>query len=269
MASVLPEDVLPPPEPPLPRRVLARRLTAAAALVVGLGLIGGAVAGSWLGGEPEAPAPSAAYERSRDLWHTTEVDRLFPRTLKGEGAGPGGADRSWTRIAVAPDSGCRKMFDPMLSRALAPVGCTRLLRATYVDATHSSLTTVGLLFTKAGAGRMGVLRDRFAAEELDERTDLLPRPYAPAKTAAAGFGDRQRASWSVRVLNELPVVVYSVTGFADGRKVTAAQPAAEAVRDGAATTAALAGLGHDAQGVADRIERALRKTSARATESPR
>ncbi|TXS77748.1 hypothetical protein [Streptomyces sp. sk2.1] len=33
-------------------------------------------------------------------------------------AGPGGADRVWTRIAVAPDGGCAKALDPLLVRVL-------------------------------------------------------------------------------------------------------------------------------------------------------
>ena len=58
-----------------------------------------------------------------------------PQTLEGMGAGPGGADRHWIRVAVAPDSNCRGAFDPLLSKALSPVGCSRLLRATYADET--------------------------------------------------------------------------------------------------------------------------------------
>ncbi|MYR55951.1 hypothetical protein GTY54_06715, partial [Streptomyces sp. SID625] len=119
------------------------------------------------------------------LWHSIPVDRLFPPTVDGRGAGPGGADRTWTRIAVAPDSGCADAFDPLLRKALSPVGCTRLLRATYTDATRSFVTTVGLLFTKADAPAMRSLAVRFRDEGLDRRTDLLPRPYAAPGTVAA------------------------------------------------------------------------------------
>ena len=103
------------------------------------------------------------------------VDQLFPPTVEGTGAGPGGADRTWTRVAVAPDSGCKGAFDPLLKKALAPVGCSRLLRATYTDATQSFVTTVGLVFTKADATEMGALAKRFQSDGLGERTDLMPR----------------------------------------------------------------------------------------------
>ncbi|MFD4633197.1 hypothetical protein ACFVYR_32805 [Streptomyces sp. NPDC058284] len=242
-----------------------RAVAAAVCAVLGLGLIGGAVTGSWLTGESAAGgATRSAYTVTGGLWHSVPVDRLFPPALKGEGAGPGGADRSWTRIAVAPDSGCKDAFDPLLRKALAPAGCLRLLRATYTDATRSHVTTVGLLFTKADADGMRTLRDRFTEEGLDRRPDLMPRPYAAKGTPAEGFGDTQRASWTMSVLPDAPVVAYAVSGFADGRVVTDPEPATEAMGTNTTSSPAQAGLGHEAKGIADRVERGLRKTIAAA-----
>ncbi|MFE1954260.1 hypothetical protein ACFW9D_27775 [Streptomyces sp. NPDC059524] len=254
----------------LTHRIAPRAAAAAACLVLGVGLLGGATTGFLLTGEDDSPAVSAqtAYHDAAALWHSVPVDRLFPRTLKGEGAGPGGSDRTWTRIAVAPDSGCAKALDPLLHKALRSAGCLRLLRATYVDATQSSVTTVGLLFTKADAEATQALRTRFTEQGLDRRDDLMPRPYAAEGTAAARFGDAQRASWTINVLTDAPVVVYAVSGFADGRTVADPQPAAEAMKQGATTAPAQAGLGHEAQGVADRIERGLRKAVQKSTEQP-
>ncbi|MFE2963336.1 hypothetical protein ACFXKC_06505 [Streptomyces sp. NPDC059340] len=250
-------------------RTRPRAAAAAACVVLGLGLIGGAAAGSWLTGDgTDGDGTHSAFVAAGSLWHSVPVDQLFPPTVQGQGAGPGGADRTWTRLTVAPDSGCANAFDPLLSKALAPAGCLRLLRATYTDATRSQVTTVGLLFTKADPAAMTALKNRFQQEGLDRRTDLMPRPYAAKGTVAAGFGDAQRASWTVSVLTDAPVVVYAVSGFADGRIVTAPQPAADAIKPGATTAPAQAGLGHDAQGLADRIERSLRKTVGSATEKP-
>ncbi|MFE9838857.1 hypothetical protein ACFYP4_27505 [Streptomyces sp. NPDC005551] len=254
---------------PAGRRTRPRALAAAACVVLGLGLIGGAATGSWLTGDSAAEAGSpGAFAAAGGMWHSVPVDRLFPPTVNGEGAGPGGADRTWTRIGVAPDGGCADAFDPLLRKALAPAGCLRLLRATYTDATRSHVTTVGLLFTKADAAAMTSLKNRFRREGLDRRTDLMPRSYAPKNTLAAGFGDAQRASWTVSVLTDAPVVVFAVSGFADGRTVATPQPAADATGSGATTAPAQAGLGHEAQGLADRVERSLRKRVAPATESP-
>ncbi|WP_374196691.1 hypothetical protein [Streptomyces sp. ISL-96] len=255
--------------PVRPRRP-ARVVAAAACLVLGLGLIGGAVTGSWLtgGADAEAAAPTG-YAEARGLWHSAPVDTLFPPKIKGDGAGPGGADRVWTRVAVAPDSGCAKALDPLLLKALQPVGCLRLLRATYTDATTSSVTTVGMIFTEADAPAMKALRARFTNEVLTDRADLMPRTYPAKGTVAAGFGDRQRASWTVSVLTDVPVVVYAVSGFADGRTVADPQPASRATTAGATNAPAEAGLGHEAEGIAERVERGLRTAARPATEPPR
>lgn len=251
---------------PLGGRFRSRTAAAAACVVLGLGLIGGAVTGSWLVGEPGEGGARDSFTAAGNLWHSVPVDQLFPPTVEGQGAGPGGADRTWTRIAVAPDSDCADAFDALLRKALAPVGCQRLLRATYTDATQSYVTTVGLLFTKADSAAMSTLGAEFAKEGLGRRADLMPRPYAAKGTAAASFGPRQRASWTISVLTDAPVVVYAVSGWADGRTVDEPEPAEEALRSDATSAVAQAGLGHEAQGLADRIERALRKNVSSATE---
>ncbi|GAA2554126.1 hypothetical protein GCM10010398_47250 [Streptomyces fimbriatus] len=253
---------------PLGRRGRSRAVAAAVCLVLGTGLIGGAVTGSWLVGDSGGSGARNGFAAAGDLWHNVPVDQLFPPTVRGEGAGPGDADRTWTRIAVAPDGGCEGAFAPLLRKVLAPVGCARLLRATYTDATQSHVTTVGLLFTEADAAAMASLARRFDTERLDRRTDLMPLPYAAKDTAAAAFGARQRASWAISVLTDAPVVVYAVSGWADGRTVDTPQPAEEAMESGATTAPAQAGLGHEAQGLADRVERGVRRHAGTATERP-
>ncbi len=256
------------PRPPgsrSPARIAAIALCA----VLGAGLLGGAAAGSLLAVDtPAAVTPESRFQDARTAWHSTPVDTLFPRTLKGRGAGPGGADRAWTRVAVAPDGPCADALDPLLLTALGPVGCARLLRATYTDATTSSVTTVGLVFTQGDRAATSALRTRFVREKLAERADLMPRTFPVPKTVAAGFGDAQRASWTVRVLGDAPVVVYAVSGFADGRAVPDPRPAPLATADGATSAPAQSGLGHEAKGIADRIERGLRTTVEKPTETP-
>ncbi|MFD5429199.1 hypothetical protein [Streptomyces sp. NPDC127084] len=257
---------------PVRTRHPARTPAAVACLVLGLGLIGGAAAGSWLvdGSTTRGAASTAAadYDGVRALWHSTPVDELFPRTLKGPGSGPGGADRVWKRLGVAPDTECAAALDPLLAEAVRPVGCLRALRATYADASSSGVTTVGMLFTQADRQAMATLRGRFTRENLDQRADLMPRAYAVPGTVAAGFGDEQRASWTIDVLSDAPVLVYAVSGFADGRTVTDPRPASEATIAGATSAPAQSGLGHEARGLAGGIERALRASAAKASEQP-
>lgn len=270
-----PPKPLLPPEPlsdepgplrPVPERRPGVVAAAAVCVVLGAGLIGGAAAGTWLGDGSDGPAARSNYTAARDLWHSVPVDTLFPRTIRGTGAGPGGADREWTRTGVAPDGDCAGALDPLLLKVLEPVGCARMVRATYTDATATSVTTVGLVFTQAEPAAMTALANRFSHEKLGDRPDLMPRTYPVKGGAAAGFGDKQRASWTVRVLTDAPVVVTAVSGFADGRAIATPQSAERATADGASGPVAEAGLGHDAKGIADNVERGLRKKAAASPE---
>ncbi|WP_309235307.1 hypothetical protein [Streptomyces sp. TRM64462] len=251
---------------PIRERRTGRTVAAVTSLVLGLGLIGGAAAGAWLLRDSGDQPARTAYTEAATLWHSTPVDTLFPRTLKGDGAGPGGADRTWTRVAVAPDAPCASALHPGLAQILDPAGCLRVLRATYTDATATSVTTVGLVFMDSDAPGMTALHTRFTDGGLDRRPDLIPPALPAPGTVAAGFGNPQRASWHIDVLTEVPVVVFAVSGFADGRSVTTPQPAQEAMVKGQTTAPAQAGLGHDARGVADRIEHGLREAVTAAVD---
>ncbi|MEU8620433.1 hypothetical protein [Streptomyces sp. NPDC048623] len=239
-----------------PRRTVA----AAACGILALGLIGGAVAGAVLAGSGAGePTEPRGYEQARALWHDVPVDTLFPQTLAGPDAGPGGADRTWTRIVVAPDAPCGPTTLPKaLNTTLGTIGCERVLRATYTDATSSHVITVGLVFTQADPATMRTLGSR----AVDEPAPALSGPG----TVAAGFGDKQRGGWWRHVLPDLPVVVTAVSGFADGRAVAEPEPADRAMTARRTTDVAQAGLGHEAKGVADAVERALRGTVAAAVE---
>ncbi|MDT9692851.1 hypothetical protein Q5762_31940 [Streptomyces sp. P9(2023)] len=244
---------------PIRERRVGRGVAAGACLVLGVGLVGGALAGAVLAAtDVGAPPEPAGFAEARTLWHSVPVDTLFPRTLAGPGEGPGAADRTWTRVVVAADTPCTPAVLPKsVLTALRPVGCERVLRATYTDATGTSVITVGLVFTQADPTATRALAAAPSAADLG--ADVPPALAAPG-TSAARFGAGQRASWSTRALTDLPVVVTAVSGFADGRPVAAPEPADRAMADGQTTPAAQAGLGHEAKGVADRIERALRAT---------
>ncbi|MGW7432673.1 hypothetical protein ACWGIN_24405 [Streptomyces sp. NPDC054861] len=245
---------------PVQERRTGRLIAAGVCLVVGLGLTGGAVAGTVLAaghvGEPPEPP---GFSQARALWHNAPVDTLFPRTLAGPKAGPGDAARSWTRVVVAPDAPCTPAVLPAsVLTALRPPGCDRVLRATYTDATATSVITVGLAFTPADPATMRSLDGPLIGDD-------APPPLSAPGTVAERFGAGQRASWWTRALPDLPVVVFSVSGFADGRPVSP-EPAAEAMAADRTTAPAQAGLGHEAKGVADGIERGLRATVAAAAQ---
>ncbi|MEV5974902.1 hypothetical protein [Streptomyces sp. NPDC051921] len=245
---------------PIRERSTGRVVGAVACAVLALGLVGGALTGAVLAGNGAGePAEPAGYTPAKALWHNAPVDALFPRTLSGASAGPGGSARTWTRIVVAPDAPCTAAALPReLNTALGTIGCDRVLRATYTDATSSHVVTVALVFTQADPATMRTLGSRAA--------DEAPPALAAPGTVAAGFGARQRASWWRHILPDLPVVVTAVSGFADGRAVTEPEPADRAMTPKRTTAVAQAGLGHEAKGVAEAVERTLRRTVAATVE---
>ncbi|WP_260462009.1 hypothetical protein [Streptomyces lateritius] len=251
---------------PVRERRTGRRIAVAVCAVLGIGLIGGSLAGVWLAAaEPGKPAEPAGYTEAMGLWHNAPVDTLFPRTLPGPGAGPGAAARTWTRIVVAPDAPCTPaVLAEGLLATLRPLGCERVLRATYTDATASSVLTVGLVFTRADAQTQRTLG---GTTGLTARlgADVPPALSGPG-TVAARFGAAQRASWWLSAPADLPVVVTAVSGFADGRAVTGPQPADRAMAAGRTDATAQSGLGHEAKGITVRIERLLRTTVAAAVK---
>ncbi|NXY96438.1 hypothetical protein HYE82_18985 [Streptomyces sp. BR123] len=244
--AALPDPETDPDRLPRASRGGARTAAAALCAVLGTGLLAAAALTGWAerhaAGRP--PTPEAAYRTAASLWRAAPADSLFPPVLTGPDSGPGGADRTWTRVALAPDSDCGPALAPDWQTALAPTGCTRVLRATYADATGSSLVAVGMVFTPADATAMAGLRGR------------LPAP------PAYGFADARRAAWTASVLADAPVVVYTVSAFADGRTLEAPVPAEEAMRKNAPGAVAQAGLGHEAKAVADRMEGAVRSLAS-------
>ncbi|MFF7439225.1 hypothetical protein [Streptomyces sp. NPDC008122] len=237
----------------------------AACAVLGFGLIGGALAGVWLAAaEPGKPVEPVGYTEAKDLWHDAPVDTLFPRTLIGPDAGPGGADRTWTRIVVAPDAACAPAVLPKgLLATVEPLGCERVLRATYTDATASSVITVGLVFTRADAPTQRTL-----GQDLTTRLGAdVPPALAGPGTVAARFGAPQRAAWWLNAPADLPVVVTAVSGFADGRTVDGGPvPADRAMTANRTDATAQSGLGHEAKGITERLVRLLRTAATAAAE---
>ncbi|MFD7261977.1 hypothetical protein [Streptomyces sp. NPDC059874] len=247
-----PEQPPPPHHTTRPRRHPVRALAAVLCATLGTGLVVGAGLTAW--SEHRAthhkPSADAVYRKAESLWHSTPVDSLLPPVLAGPSAGPGGADRSWTRIELAPDAPCPAALPADWQRLLAPTGCTRVLRATYTDATGSSLITVGMVFTPADAPAMAELTGRFTAPP------------------AFGFADAQRAAWTASVLSDAPVVLYTVSAFADGRLLDAPLPAEDLMKKDAAGPAARAGLGHEAKGLAGHVAAALRTVTTPPSPAP-
>lgn len=235
-----------------PRRRPGRILASVLCAILGTGLVAGASLEAWSDHRAaHRPLPAdAAYRKAASLWHSAPVDSLLPPVLTATAAGPGGADRTWTRIAVAPDADCAAALAADWRGPLSGTGCTRVLRATYTDATRSSLIAVGMVFTPAGAPEMAALAGQ------------LPAP------PAYGFADNQRAAWTASSLTDAPVVLYTVSAFADGRVLEAPSPAEDLMKKDTTGAAAQAGLGHEAKAVAGRVEAAVRTLALPPSPAP-
>ncbi|MGW8768799.1 hypothetical protein ACWGN5_40740, partial [Streptomyces sp. NPDC055815] len=250
---------------PVRERRTGRNIAVAVCAVLGFGLVGGALAGVWLAAaEPGKPAEPVGYAEAKELWHNAPVDALFPRILAGPDAGPGGADRTWTRIVVAPDAPCTPaVLAKGLLATVQPLGCERVLRATYTDATASSVITVGLVFTRTDATTQQTLGQGLTARL---GADVPPALAGPG-TVAARFGAPQRAAWWLNAPADLPVVVTAVSGFADGRKIDGGPvPADRAMAANRTDATAQSGLGHEAKGITERLVRLLRTAATSAAK---
>ncbi|MET9348594.1 hypothetical protein [Streptomyces termitum] len=246
-------------------RARGRAVAVGACVVLGVGLIGGALAGVWLAASGKGrSAEPAGYAVTQRLWHDAPVDTLFPRTLTAPQAGPGPSARTWTRVVVAPDAPCTAAsLAPRLLAAVRPLGCERVLRATYTDATATSVLTVGLVFTRADVAAQRALDGRKLAAQLGQD---VPPALPGAGTVAAAFGPAQRAAWWATAPADLPVVVTAVSGFADGRTFPAPVPADQAMKKGRSDAVAQSGLGHEALGIAEGLEKQLRATARTAAK---
>ena len=142
-------------------------------------------------GDPPPPADGspAAFAQARNVWRNTPVDRLFPPTLAEKNAGPGGADRSWSRIGVSAPAGCagrRRPAAPGCSRPSAASGCCA--PPTWTAPPPPSRPSASSSPGEAAA--MKALNQRWTSQHLGERTTCCPAPSPspapPPRTSAHG-----------------------------------------------------------------------------------
>jgi hypothetical protein len=239
--------------------------------------------------EPAArPEPVAEdvlrFRADRQVWHSAPADRLFPPTIAIRDGGPGGTDRRWIRLGIAPDTpDCTRSLPSALRRDLGldRLGCHRMLRATYTDSTGSQVVTLGVAVLQAEPAAM-----RAAAAAWESRSARAPapgsrpRPFAVPGSPAASFTAASVAAWTLRMAADAPFLTWSAAGFADGRTVRSPIPAAASVSPSPRLAAVESGLTEAARTLAarlsarwlteaDRLWRAARpKASATSTPTP-
>jgi hypothetical protein len=206
------------------RRVAARRRRFAVfALLLVIALAGLAVAAVGIAHALLPRQFTAAQRRQvsdwemERRWRVLSAGKIFPAsvsyTVPGADLNAGsGLTLQAQRLAISPAEDCEGAFDTAAVRVLSGLGCSTVLRATYLDASGSMVATIAVAVLPGSAAANA------AYAGLPGTAAGAPGPahaYAVPGTPAAGFGDAER-QLSIDVAAG-PYVILSTAGFADDR----------------------------------------------------
>jgi hypothetical protein len=149
-------------------------------------------------------------------WRTWPAGQIFPRTLGYDVpgyafSGDRGLHLTARRAGIARVAHCASAFDAPAARVLTGHGCQVVLRATYVDATRSLVTTVGVAVMPSPAAAASAATALSAGSGV--RPGVVPVPFP--RTIAALFSEQERQL--TVATSDGPYLVLSAAGFADGR----------------------------------------------------
>jgi hypothetical protein len=195
----------------VPKRRAVRTVSLVVLATVGLA----AVAAGGLGLSREltrkatkAEVAAALSQEIATRWRRLPAGKIFPATIRYQETG--GDTVTATRAGIAPPTSCRASLEPGALRQLQPLGCTTMLRATYLSASGSYAATVGI----------GVMASQSAAASAYARLNhLAPAAglYAVpfAGTIAGGFGNAARGKAGVEQ-EAGPYIFLYTAGYTDG-----------------------------------------------------
>ena len=149
-------------------------------------------------------------------WRTWPAGQIFPRTLGYDlpgyaFSGVRGLHLTARRIGIARMAHCASAVDAAAAKVLTGQGCQVVLRATYVDATRSLVTTVGVAVMPTPAAAASAANALSVGSGV--RPGVVPVPFP--RTVAARFGEQERQL--TVATSDGPYLVLSAAGFADGR----------------------------------------------------
>lgn len=214
----------PPDRPGGGGRVAARRRRFAVfALVLVVGLAGLAVAAVGIAHALLPRQFTAAQRRQisdwemERRWRALSAGKIFPASVSytvpaADLDSGSGLTLHAQRLAISLAEPCAGAFDAAAARVLSQLGCSTVLRATYLDASGSMVATIAV------AVLPGTAAANAAYAGLPGTAAGAPgptHPYAVPGTPAAGFGDAER-QLSIDVAAG-PYVILSTAGFADDR----------------------------------------------------
>jgi len=149
-------------------------------------------------------------------WRTWPAGQIFPRTLGYDLPGYAfdgarGLHLTARRVGIARMAHCASAVDASAAKVLNGQGCQVVLRATYVDATRSLVTTVGVAVMPTPAAAASAANALSVGSGV--RPGVVPVPFP--RTIAARFGAQERQL--TVATSDGPYLVLSAAGFADGR----------------------------------------------------
>ncbi|WP_141747583.1 hypothetical protein [Streptomyces nanshensis] len=153
------------------------------------------------------------------MWRNVPADKVFPKTLSTKLKPTDTADNprhgSWRRLGIARPATCRDGLGGRLATEAAKRGCRNVLRATYVDPTGQTVSTVAVIVISPSDNAEAEL-GRFL--NTDKRGDGV-HAYAVPGTPAAEWSDERRIGGGGRQATglNLPYGLAAVAGNVDGR----------------------------------------------------
>ena len=149
-------------------------------------------------------------------WRAWPAGQIFPRTLGYDVpgyalSGHRGLHLTARRAGIARMAHCASAVNAPAAKILTGQGCQVVLRATYVDATRSLVTTVGVAVMPSPAAAASAATALSAGSGV--RPGVVPVPFP--RTIAARFFEPERQL--TVATSDGPYLVLSAAGFADGR----------------------------------------------------
>jgi hypothetical protein len=151
-------------------------------------------------------------------WRAQQAGQIFPATLQYQIPntsldGKASLGLTARRLGIAAPSRCGAAVSKSAAAVLAAGRCAAVLRATYLDASESMVTTVGVAALPTRAAALAAV-DKLAP--VAHNQSFAVHAFPLAGSAAAGFRQAQRQISVVVVAG--PYVVLATAGFTDGRR---------------------------------------------------
>jgi hypothetical protein len=197
---------------------MLRLLSLVVLAVLGLaGMVGGGVALSkeLTRKATKAEATAALAQEIAGRWQRLPAGKIFPARISYLNAL---ADPATARlVGIAPPASCRLSLAPAAFQRIRSLGCTVMLRATYVDAAGTLAATVGIAVMRSEVAASTALADLAPM-----RGSAVLDTISFSGTIANDFGNAERGANGMEQLSSPYLFLYTA-GYTDGLPGTAAR----------------------------------------------